>query len=287
MCVFLKGVAMEIVNTGRIDPNGLDRLVDLDNEVERAGQVSFARLDLLMTKLGEDYPSYVDRYAEKLLAMYRSLSIKEIISEDELDTLLETRKSLRKYRDLAKELADYHLGELRTNTPAESGTVTMRGFLRSALAPACRHLHVLIDLLGREEAFAFYKRFITARGLQRQENQKDKVADIDELFRDVTKEEHKDSNWRITHARLDDGKYAYKNHNCEWIEALYDFPDSEVKYHVCCYGDYQGTKGWNRHFVFTMDHTIAQGDEYCARVVHDTRISWILDHPDREFWNGL
>jgi hypothetical protein len=37
----------------------------------------------------------------------------------------------------------------------------------------------------------------------------------------------------------------------------------------------------------TMEHTIAQGDQYCSRVLHDTRVDWNLKHPPKEFWDNI
>ncbi len=36
-----------------------------------------------------------------------------------------------------------------------------------------------------------------------------------------------------------------------------------------------------------MEHTIAQGDPYCSRVIHDTRVDWNLAHPPKEFWDNM
>jgi hypothetical protein len=78
------------------------------------------------------------------------------------------------------------------------------------------------------------------------------------------------------------------NENCLWIEALTDLDDSELKYLVCCYGDYQSAQHhYNQHIILTMEHTIAQGDPYCSRVLHDTREDWDLRHPQKEFWDNL
>ncbi|MHA2246357.1 MAG: hypothetical protein ACXADY_15560 [Candidatus Hodarchaeales archaeon] len=76
-------------------------------------------------------------------------------------------------------------------------------------------------------------------------------------------------------------------YNCTWVEALEEFPDSELKYLVCCYGDYEGVKMRDESLILTMEHTIAQGDPYCSRVVHDTRVDYDLRHPPKKFWDNL
>ncbi len=86
---------------------------------------------------------------------------------------------------------------------------------------------------------------------------------------------------------INEGKYFYRNNNCTWIEAMKELPDSELKYYTCCYGDYQSVKVHNKNFILTMEHTIAQGDPYCSRVIHDTRVDWNLAHPPKEFWDNM
>ena len=36
-----------------------------------------------------------------------------------------------------------------------------------------------------------------------------------------------------------------------------------------------------------LEHTIAEGDPYCSRVLHDTRVDWKLYCPPIEFWDGF
>ena len=97
----------------------------------------------------------------------------------------------------------------------------------------------------------------------------------------------KSSPWVIVFGLINEGKYFYRNDNCLWVDALKDLPDSELKYYVCCYGDYQGAKDLNENIILTMEHTIAQGDPYCSRVLHDTRFDWDLRHPSKHFWDSI
>ncbi len=64
-------------------------------------------------------------------------------------------------------------------------------------------------------------------------------------------------------------------------------PDQELKYYVCCYGDYEYARSYGENIVLTMEHTIAEGAPYCSRVLHDTRVDWKLEHPPKEFWDNF
>ena len=95
------------------------------------------------------------------------------------------------------------------------------------------------------------------------------------------------SDWVIVHTLLDAGKYAFKNKNCPTcVDAMVDIPDAEFKYLVCCYGDYEKFRAnYGDHMILTMEHTLMEGDPYCSRVLHDTRIDYDLRHPPKEFWD--
>jgi hypothetical protein len=96
------------------------------------------------------------------------------------------------------------------------------------------------------------------------------------------------SDWEIVHAMIADGKYALRNDNCVFLTAIGDdLPDTELKYYVCCYGDYENFKIHHDSVILTMEHTIAQGDPYCSRVMHDTRVDWDLRHPPKSFWDSM
>ena len=87
---------------------------------------------------------------------------------------------------------------------------------------------------------------------------------------------------------IGDGKYAFRNDTCVFLNAIGDdLPDTELKYYVCCYGDYEKFKNYHDSIILTMEHTIAQGDPYCSRVLHDTRVDWDLQHPPKSFWDSM
>jgi len=88
---------------------------------------------------------------------------------------------------------------------------------------------------------------------------------------------------------LEDGKYAFKNENCPTCsDATVDLPDVELKYLVSCYGDFAKFRAiYSDYIILTMEHTIIEGDPYCSRVLHDTRIDYDLRHPPKEFWDNF
>ena len=84
-----------------------------------------------------------------------------------------------------------------------------------------------------------------------------------------------------------DGKLYLRKNNCLWNDAIQDFEDSEVKYYVCCYGDFDAPRRANKNFVLTMERTIIEGHPYCDSVFHDTRVNKDLSHPSEEFFDKM
>jgi hypothetical protein len=145
----------------------------------------------------------------------------------------------------------------------------------------------MIETFGREEAIKLHRKFVT-HYLFFKDIEKRDFETLEDIYEKGARTIEEQNNWVITFGMLAEGKYFYKNENCLWIDAMVDLPDNEIKYHVCCYGDYQGAKEcYSENIILTMEHTIAQGDQYCSRVLHDTRVDWDLRHPAKEFWDNL
>jgi hypothetical protein len=155
--------------------------------------------------------------------------------------------------------------------------------LKALLYPNYYNLKVLIETLGREEAIKIWKQYITCYIIDNGPEDSPPVS-AEELL-EGRSSRNMDSEWVVVHGIIADGKYAYKNENCPWVNAMKELSDSEIKYYVCCYGDYQHATTRNKNLVLTMEHTIAEGDPYCSRVLHDTLVDWMLEHPPKEFWD--
>jgi hypothetical protein len=114
-------------------------------------------------------------------------------------------------------------------------------------------------------------------------------VNLETLFaeRQAAVDENNPSEWVIVHGMIADGKYAFRNDNCFWVGSLDDLSDSEIKYYICCYGDYESARNNHESIVLTMEHTIAKGNPYCSRVMHDTRVDYDLRHPPKEFWDNM
>ncbi len=285
---------MKFYKVGEFKEKVLEKMVDI-NPHEKAPRFVLNRLDYLLGFIRKKSPDNVDAFVDNLEKRYRKLVKSDHLSKKDipLGELLADKDNLSSHQTLAEAALNYYIQVL--DLPAESKwnesvEVVNRNYHQALLHPRYYNLQTLIATIGREEAISLWKRFFTQYIIDRDRPKRETpFVDLETLFakRMAAVDEDNPSDWVIIHGMIADGKYAYRNDNCHWVDSLDDLPDSEIKYYVCCYGDYEGARDHHESIVLTMEHTIAQGNPYCSRVLHDTRVDYDLRHPPKEFWDTM
>ncbi len=196
---------------------------------------------------------------------------------------------MKEHFELTRLVVNYILQILRLPAETKLGKnkVVNRNYFRSWSHHNYYNLLVLTETLGRTDAITLYKKFLTHHTLENRDSNRE-TYDTETIFANAIKPKETPSDWEIVHTMIGDGKYAFRNDICVFLNAIGDsLPDSELKYYVCCYGDYEKFKNYHDSIILTMEHTIAQGDPYCSRVLHDTRVDWDLRHPPKSFWDSM
>ncbi|NHJ86855.1 MAG: hypothetical protein FK734_15440 [Asgard group archaeon] len=261
--------------------------------IEWAQREPLKRLNFLLKLVEKYYPKKYDSYVKNLSEKYNSMITEDWMKKSNLTLkkIISNLSLLQKHQELAKAILNYFLKLLNIKDEIDwfndKYTIPNRNYLLSFLHPRYYNLLVLIETLGRENAIKLYKRFITEFFIEEQKDLENRVESVEEIYQRSIKMVNNPSEWVIVFGVIGDGKYAYKNLCCSWIDVLEDLPDKEIKYLICCYGDYERVKVSNKQFILTMEHTIAQGDPYCSRVIHDTRVDYSLIHPPKEFWDNM
>jgi hypothetical protein len=281
---------MKVYESGVIKPDILESVSSIKPD-ESSKREALKRLDFILGFFAERYPKKKDQFAKDLIEQYKELVKEDYISNLKLDAdkILKEFTLLYKEKELAFLSLNFFLQNIELKDKSswfDETDVIYKNKLLAFLLPRYYNLSTFIKTLGREEGIKLYKQYITLFIINRLKDHEDQINDVKEMVkpRDPNKEP---SEWNIYYGLIDDGKYFYMNNNCTWVDALADFPDKELVYLVCCYGDYEGVKYRNKNFILTMEHTIAEGDPYCSRVIHDTRVDYDLRHPPKEFWDEL
>lgn len=281
---------MKIYQTGKIIPNALEILYELQ-PYENFTQGVLKRLDFIIGFVEEYKPTIKKEFIKNLEIQYKNLVKKDSVNEKKINVeeILANFKLLQIPTELAQLSLNFFLQNLQLTDDfdweKDRVKVMNKNLIHSFLLPRYYNLMALIETLGREEGIKFYKRYITHFVIEKRKTQKSNPVNIEGLFEEC--KNRPPSEWECYYSIISEGKFLYRNNNCVWADALQDYPDSELKYLICCYGDYEDARSKNDHFILTMEHTIAQGDSYCSRIFHDTRIDYNLKHPPKEFWDNL
>ncbi|UCE11683.1 MAG: L-2-amino-thiazoline-4-carboxylic acid hydrolase [Candidatus Thorarchaeota archaeon] len=283
---------MNFVRTGELRPNALEVPIEI-SPLEEIDRLTLKRLNHLLGFIKERKPEILREFVEELTGELLNQAKEDYAIRDvlDLDDVLSGLPLLQEHVDLTVALLNYCFDVLQlpqgTEWLGKKVSVSTRADLRSFLLPRYNNLMALVDIVGREDAIAFYKRFFTQYLADTRDPDRKIYDSLEDLYEERSRETEEPSAWVVVRGMLSDGKYAFRNDNCLWVDALEDIEDSELKYYICCYGDYEGAKAHNESIVMTMEHTIAEGNPYCSRVLHDTRVDWNLRHPPKEFWDKM
>ena len=281
---------MQFVRTGKYRPDALNRVIEVDTLKEVNARLK--QLDYLLELVQEMKPEAFSTYIHNLTLKYVDLFDGETVNQDlpDLPVLLSETVLLKEHIGLVRAIVNYILQILKVSTMNSLGVeqVVNRDYYRSFSHPSYNNLVVLSETIPRDEAIALYKRFVTQFRLDTRDPNREVIEDLESLHTRRIEPKEEPSDWELVHAMYSDGKYAFRNNNCVLMNAIGDdLPDTELKYHVCCYGDYEAFRNYHDSIILTMEHTIAQGHPYCSRVLHDTRVDWDLRHPPQSFWDSM
>ena len=212
---------------------------------------------------------------------------------EELLEIFSNHENLNQYPELNTASLYYLLHLLQLEEDSDWGTTevetSMKALIQAWVYPFYYILETLTETIDRQEAVNLFKRYITNYYKDHPSPDRDESFSLEKMLEKRLSVDTTSSEWVIVHTMLEEGKYAFKNKNCPTcVDSMVDLPDVEIKYLVCCYGDYEKFRSYySDHIILTMEHTLMEGDPYCSRVLHDTRVDYDLRHPQKEFWDNF
>lgn len=202
--------------------------------------------------------------------------------------IFEKLETIKNYSNLLDSIINLVLSILNitSNFTWESSelNVTILAANRARLYSLIYFSELLTEMIDREEAIKFLQKYY--------------VFNVEE-FRNVTEHETLQSVFELDYERgkinedtksvsilLDEGLYASRVDRCILSEAFKEYPDSEIKYTVCCSADHAIVRKTNENFVLTRTTTLMNGP-YCDFCCHDKRFTDKIEHPSKEFYEKL
>jgi len=281
---------MKFVKTGKYRQDTMERLVEINSLEQLQNRIN--RMNYFLGFVRKRIPETFPQYVENLITKYQDLLDDDRlkVNPPDFDDIVSQNVHMKEQPELAKLVLNYIIQILQLPAEKRLGKVEVvnRAYYRSWSHQNYTNLVVLTETIGREKAITLFKRFVTQYSKENRNPDRETIEDLESLYAKRIEPKEVPSDWEIVHAMIDDGKYAFRNDNCVFLTAIGDdLPDTELKYYCCCYGDYENFKVYHDSVILTMEHTIAQGDPYCSRVLHDTRVDWNLRHPPKSFWDSM
>ncbi|MCK5159747.1 MAG: L-2-amino-thiazoline-4-carboxylic acid hydrolase [Candidatus Heimdallarchaeota archaeon] len=281
---------MKFKRYGRVNPDKMYKI----NPMQLAENVILKKLDFLLGFIKEKneklYNRYVDQLDDKIQTIIGSFEIPK--------EKLEIKKKLGNYNHLNNhsKLVElhYHFLIKLLEKPIEEAInseevlIPSKNYWLIVFGFRYYQAQALTEIMEKGEAIELFKEYIDQYYVSVKSTFKH-FETLDEMRNDhfEDSENSTDPEFDVIYSTVEDGVYIVRNNNCPAIDALSDFEDKELVYVTCCHGDYQYAVMSNEHIVMTRDFTIAEGDPYCDKVFHDTRIDKELKHPSKEFLDGM
>ncbi len=282
---------MKFTHVGEYRPEDLEKVQQ--HQLPDSAKRFLRKLDNLLGVVKKRQPKILNKYVANLEARYQQLVKRDYLSMRKVDVspLIGELTNLREFPQLARIYLNYHIQFLQLpedkERESEKVEVTQRNYLRSALIPQYTSIQVLTETTARDEAIQLFKQHINDYWRTQKADQDDKFQTLEEFREDALQVKPEYIGWIRVVGEVEDGKMIIRKDYCYWDVALKDLTDRELKYLVCCFGDFVGIRMSNKCFKLTMKHTIAAGDPYCDCVYYDTRITKDFTHPPKEFFDGI
>ena len=284
---------MKFTQTGTVRKNYLEEPVTI-KPMERMGEMLLEKLDYFIGFVAKEKSELIADYVKNLTNKMQNLIEGDLAvkSPERIKELFRDYMNLNQYPNLNNASLNYFIyllqPEDKSKWDSEVKTST-KALIQAWVYPSYYFLETLAETIDRKEAVELFKRYITHYYIEHPSPDRDKFVSLEKSLEKRLSGDTTASEWVIVHTLLKEGKYAFKNKNCPTCaDAMIDLPDVEFKYLVSCYGDYAKFRAYySDHLILTMEHTIIEGDPYCSRVLHDTRIDYDLRHPPKEFWDNF
>ena len=285
---------MKFTQTGTFKENYLEKTITI-KPLEQIEEILLSKLNYNVGFIARKNSESISDYIKKLTEKYLELAEKDFSehTSEKIRVIFSKFKNLIPYTDLHNASLNYYLHLLQIEEGSEWETneveISMKALIQAWTYPSYYLLEALAETFGREEAVKLFKRYITHYYIDHPSPDRDKFDSLEKMLENRLSGDTTSSEWVLVHTMLEEGKYAFKNKNCPTcVDSMTDLPDVEFKYLACCYGDYEKFRAvYSDYLILTMEHTLMEGDPYCSRVLHDTRIDYDLSHPPKEFWDNF
>ena len=259
--------------------------------IEFFNNTVYKRLDFLLGFVKKKNEKIFEDYVNQMIVDFQSLSEFSTLGDYTISNLanyknISSNMNLAQlHGDLLRQILGISMEQANCDIEIE---VPSRIYWRAVILTKIYQLVSLINAIGRKDAIELFKKYLDQYYVHTKSSFKH-YETLDELYKEHLEDAKtsKNNEFTVTSSSVENGVYIIRNDNCPAVEALDDIEDKELIYVVICYPDYKWAEMTNEHFVMTRKYTVAEGDPYCDKVIHDKRIDKELKHPSKEFFDNM
>jgi hypothetical protein len=251
----------------------------------------YKRLDFLLGFVKKYNEKIFKDYVKQLIIDFQSLNKFSSLGNYTINDLANYKnissnmKIAQLHGDLLRQILEISMEQANSDNEIE---VPSRIYWRAVIIKKVYQLVSLVNAIGRKDAIELFKKYLDQYYVHIKSSFKH-YETLDELYKEHFEEAKTSTNneFSVTSSSVENGVYIIRNDNCPAVEALDDIEDKELIYVVICYPDFKWAEMTNENFVMTRKFTVAEGDPYCDKVIHDKRIDKELKHPSKEFLDNM
>ncbi|NPE09343.1 MAG: hypothetical protein GNW80_13740 [Asgard group archaeon] len=259
--------------------------------IEFFNNTIYKRLDFFLGFVKKNNEKIFKDYVNQLIVDFQTLSEYSTVGDYLIRNLANYKnissnmKLSQLHGDLLRQILGISMEQTNSDNEIE---VPSRIYWRAIVLTKIYQLESLVKTIGRAKAIDLFKQYLDQYYVHVKSTFK-YYETLDELYKEHLEDSKTSTNneFAVTSSSVENGMYIIRNDNCPAVEALDDFEDKELIYVVICYPDFKWAEMTNEHFVMTRKYTVAEGDPYCDKVLHDSRIVKELKHPTKEFIDSM
>ncbi|NHK32604.1 MAG: hypothetical protein FK730_14720 [Asgard group archaeon] len=222
------------------------------------------------------FKEFLEQFTEKLKSQTKNQF--SIIDKSKFSGLISQYDNLIKHQDITKLSLNYFLEKLsitekqfwennETHFPAKNFHNSANGFYFNQLT-------TLVELLGKDDAIAFYRDILRNFLRTYDLNQKDIHSSLEEMREKHIRFISRGIFGRVrVFSEVVNGKLIMICKNCEKVEHLDESirKEPELLYNLTCWVHIPLAELWNENFELKIEDCIAKGDSFCTYIYRDKR----------------
>ncbi|MDF1538328.1 MAG: hypothetical protein P1Q69_05450, partial [Candidatus Thorarchaeota archaeon] len=197
---------MKFVKTGKYSHDTLDRPIEVDTLKDAKWRLE--RMNYLLGFVKNRFPEVFSEYVNNLLVKYQDLldEDRKNVNPFDMDDILSDIPNMTEHSELVRAVLNYFLQILQLPADTRPGKhkVVNRNYFKLFSHISYPNLLVLTETIGRADAIALWKKFLTHYYLDKRDPNRTTVDNAKIIFDKAIAPKEVPSDWEIIHCMIGD-----------------------------------------------------------------------------------